>query len=202
MRVSCAHPVPPSGVAADQPGERNRRVLGVVPALGGGKFTDGAAMLAFVAGAAVTIERIIEVVWTVLGGTLGTYWPLSWVRKQTDSLVTSLDSTLGTVQAQAQRVLAQVEGATVWANEQAPRLQSDLSALKERLTELRALTPDNQRLQLIATSAAQYLNGLEKVYADKSPWEWWSRAPSAWTSSRRCSAGRSSATSGRSSPRE
>lgn len=134
-----------------------------------GKFTDGAAMLAFVAGAAVTIERIIEVVWTVLGGTLGTYWPLSWVRKQTESLVTSLDSTLGTVQAQTQRVLDQVEGATVWATEQAPRLQADLSALKERITELRALAPDNQRLQLIATSAAQYLNGLEKAYADKSP---------------------------------
>lgn len=133
------------------------------------KFTDATTMLAFITGAAITIERIIETIWTVLGGTLGTYWPLSWVRKQTDALVTSLDSTLSTVQTQAQRVLVQVEGSTVWAQEQVPKLQSELTALKNRITELKAMAPDNQRLQLVATSAAQYLNGLEKAYADKSP---------------------------------
>jgi hypothetical protein len=44
-----------------------------------------------------------------------------------------------------------------------------MAALKDRIAELRTMAPDNQRIQLVATSAAQYLNGLEKAYADKSP---------------------------------
>lgn len=133
------------------------------------KFADATATLAFITGAAVTIERIIEVMWTVLGGTLGTYWPLGWVRKQTDALVTSLDSTVSTVQTQVERVLAQVEGSTIWAQEQLPRVQGEMKALKERLAELGRFAPDNQRLQLAAASAAQYINGLEKAYSAKSP---------------------------------
>jgi hypothetical protein len=133
------------------------------------KFADATAMLAFITGAAVTIERIIEAMWTVLGGTLGTYWPLSWVRKQTDTLVSSLDATVTTVQTQVQRVLAQVEGSTVWAQEQLPRIQGEMTALRDRIAELRTMAPDNQRLQLAAASAAQYINGLEKAYSSKSP---------------------------------
>jgi hypothetical protein len=61
-----------------------------------------------------------------------------------------------------------VEGSTVWAQEQLPQLREELKALKRRIAELRTMAPDNQRLQLVAASASQYINGLEKAYASTS----------------------------------
>src|SRR5205085_2220341 len=61
-------------------------------------FKNSSEMLAFVTGTAVAIERVIEVFWIVLGGTLGAYWPLSWLRQQTDILTQSLQTTVSEVQ--------------------------------------------------------------------------------------------------------
>jgi hypothetical protein len=132
-------------------------------------FASAAAALTFITAAAMGIERTIEALWTVLGGTLGGYWPLNWVRKQADDLVSSLDSTVTTITAQATRTLAQVEGATVWATEQQARLHADVTALSARLTELKGMATDNQRIQLAAASAARVVNGLKGAYEDQSP---------------------------------
>src|SRR3712207_395458 len=43
-------------------------------------FRDAANALAFTTGTAIGIERSIELMWTILGGILGTYWPLTTVR--------------------------------------------------------------------------------------------------------------------------
>src|SRR5688572_14045797 len=57
-------------------------------------FRDAAAILTFITGAAVAIERIIEVMWTIFGGVWGTYWPLSAIHKQVKGMVEDLDSAL------------------------------------------------------------------------------------------------------------
>src|SRR5262245_36701140 len=61
---------------------------------GNAGFKDEAAALAFVSGAAIAIERVIEAFWTFLGGWLGSYWPLSAITKQVDTLVGELDTAL------------------------------------------------------------------------------------------------------------
>ncbi|MBA3943386.1 MAG: hypothetical protein H0X37_02350 [Herpetosiphonaceae bacterium] len=65
-------------------------------------FKDATAALAFVSAAAVGIECIIETAWTVLGGIIGTYWPLNAVGKQVNALVDELSAALEPFQATLQ----------------------------------------------------------------------------------------------------
>jgi hypothetical protein len=71
-----------------------------------GRFKDGSTALVFIAGAAVAIERAIEALWTILGGTLGAFWPLNWVRKQVDALTVSLGSSITLVITQVTATLS------------------------------------------------------------------------------------------------
>src|SRR5215216_3141306 len=57
-------------------------------------FKDAATTLAFIGGAAMGIERVLEAFWTFMGGVVGTYWPLNVINKQVQTLVVDLDSAL------------------------------------------------------------------------------------------------------------
>jgi hypothetical protein len=133
------------------------------------KFVNATAALAFITGAAVAIERSIEASWTALGGTLGTYWPLNWVRDQARALTDALDGMLGPVRAQMEQVLQKVEGQTDLAVAQVSRVNTELQALSARIKELETMAPDNQRLQMVVNAAAQQLDGLQKAYGKESP---------------------------------
>jgi hypothetical protein len=57
-------------------------------------FRDAAAALTFMGAAAVAIERAIEAMWTFLGEVLGSYWPLSVIHQQVDTMVKDLNSAM------------------------------------------------------------------------------------------------------------
>ena len=132
-------------------------------------FPDSMAALAFITGAAVGIERTIEALWTMLGGLLGSYWPLNVINNQVLTLSDELDTSLKPFHEEA---IKKIEEAKKIANldpaikkrlEDAP---ADIKRLKKRFDELQRLAPGNQRVQLLAAAASQNVDYLTEKYGD------------------------------------
>src|SRR5688572_26291083 len=62
--------------------------------------TDSAAMLAAITASAVGIERVMEGFWTVIGQTVGSFWPLTRVHTQMKEFVDTLNVKLQPVYTQ------------------------------------------------------------------------------------------------------
>lgn len=80
-------------------------------------FKDSAAVLTFVGGAAVAIERTIEALWTVVGGVAGTYWPLNLINTQVKTMVGELDQAIQPIYEDAQKMIEAVGKEQHWADE-------------------------------------------------------------------------------------
>jgi hypothetical protein len=135
-------------------------------------FADAAATLAFITGAAVAIERVIEMLWTTLGGLLGTYWPLKPISEQVNKLVDDLDEALGPFHAQATFTLEHVQANVEHKDAVLAELISEMRRKGARFNDLKNLatrTPDGQRIQLMAASASQTVDLLTQKYGDAVP---------------------------------
>jgi hypothetical protein len=132
-------------------------------------FKDAGLALTFITGSAVVIERLIEAFWTIIGGALGAYWPLSEVGGQVSVLTQELNKSLVPFQEQASARIEELKKAGNLAKEQIDRLNeasADIDRLKGRIAELQKLAPDNQRMRLLAAEAAQNVAYLRDKYGD------------------------------------
>ena len=131
-------------------------------------FQNATAALSFITGAAVGIERTIEAMWTMLGGLLGTYWPLNVVNMQVLALTGELGNSLKPFH---EELIEKVEEAKKTVTDPAikKRLEdapADIERLKARFDELQNLAPGNQRVQLLAAAASQNVSYLKAKYGD------------------------------------
>jgi hypothetical protein len=132
-------------------------------------FQDSATTLAFIGGAAMGIERILEAFWTFIGGVAGTYWPLNVINKQVQTLVVDLDSALKPFHEEALKKIETLKKASNIATEELERLnkaENEIGALKARFDDIKKLAPDNQRVQLLTAAASQNVAFLQEKFAD------------------------------------
>jgi hypothetical protein len=132
-------------------------------------FKDGATTLAFIGGAAVGIERVLEAFWTFMGGVVGTFWPLNVINKQVQTLVVDLDSALKPFHEEALKKIEALKNAGNTTEEELERLkkaENEIGALKARFDDLKKLAPDNQRVQLLTAAASQNVAVLKEKFGD------------------------------------
>jgi hypothetical protein len=132
-------------------------------------FKDAATTLAFIGGAAMGIERVLEAFWTFMGGVVGTYWPLNVINKQVQTLVVDLDSALKPFHEEALKKIAALKNASTTTATELERLnkaEHEIGALKARFDEIKKLAPDNQRVQLLTAAASQNVAFLQEKFAD------------------------------------
>jgi hypothetical protein len=127
-------------------------------------FTGTAAVLSMITAVAVGIERIIEAFWTIIGMTKGAFWPLNLINEQVNGMVNNLDDKLRPVYEEAEKAMNELAEAEKWTTEKLAEAKKELDELKARTTQLKALAPDNQRVNMIAASAFQSISLLEKKY--------------------------------------
>jgi hypothetical protein len=143
--------------------------VGITPQ-GTAGTVDGAAMLTLIAGAAVGIERAIEVVWTVVGSWLGTWWPMNIVNDRLTKLTDELDGVVDGFYGQAEAALAFAQGQgklTAEALEAARAELGDFKAqLAAQLEELKRLAPGSQRVNLVSASVLASVNKVDVRYGD------------------------------------
>jgi hypothetical protein len=139
-------------------------IVALVAPTTNGAFQTSAATLAFITGAAVAIERAIEAGWTVVGGIKGSYWPLNVVGNQVNTLVTNLDTALQPYYQGATDAVETLSKAGQWSQEQITSATTEIEQFKQRFRDLKALAPDNQRIQLLVAAAAQNVAYIEQKY--------------------------------------
>jgi hypothetical protein len=127
-------------------------------------FAGSAAVLSLITAAAIGIERIIEGFWTIIGMTKGAFWPLNLINEQVNGMVNSLDEKLRPVYEEAEKAMNELAEAEQWTTEKLKEAKKELDELKARTAQLKALAPDNQRVNMIGVSAFQGVSFLEKKY--------------------------------------
>ena len=130
------------------------------------RFKDAAAALAFITGAAVAIERVIEAFWTFVGGVSSGYWPLKHIREQVNRMEDDLDAALQTVVADATAALEQAGRTAEEVSAAAADLNAQLTKTQAGLAKVRTLAPDSQRAQMLATLAARNLAYVQGRYPE------------------------------------
>lgn len=127
-------------------------------------FKDSAAAIAFIDGAAIVIERIIELFWTIIGGIWGTYFPLNIVNNQVKTMVNELDSSLMPIYQQARNAVEELSKAGKLTGDALANAKAEIDELEARFVEVKNLAPDNQRIQLLTAAASQHVSYLEQKY--------------------------------------
>jgi hypothetical protein len=122
--------------------------------------------LTLIAGAAVVIERILEGLWTFVGMTRGTKWPLGPLSDQFTAMLGNLDTTLSPFYKEADAALQRVAQAQGWTQARLEEARQELGQVQAQVTQIRSLAPDSQQVELVATSAAQVVGYLESKYQD------------------------------------
>lgn len=130
------------------------------------RFKDAAAALAFITGAAVAIERVIEGFWTFVGGVSSGYWPLKHIREQVNQMEDDLDAALATVVADATTALQAAGKSAQEVSAAAVDLNAQLAKTQAGLQKVRTLAPDGQRAQMLATLAARNLAYVQGRYPE------------------------------------
>jgi hypothetical protein len=130
---------------------------------------DAAATLTFITAAAVGIERTIEAMWTVVGGVVGTYWPLNTISRQVQTMVDDLNNALKPFHDKSALGLDLLAQNGKLTPQQLADAEAEITRMKARFDSLLSLTPDNQRVQLLAASASQNVAYLYKKYGKALP---------------------------------
>jgi len=131
-----------------------------------GRFKDAAAALAFITGAAIAIERVIEGFWTFVGGVSSGYWPLKQIREQVNRMEDELDTALSSTVTHVTTALTAAGKSVAEVDAAAADLNARLTQTKQGLERVRSLAPDNQRAQMLATLAARNLAYVQEKYPE------------------------------------
>ena len=126
-----------------------------------------AAMLALVGAAAIGIERIIEMLWTTLGQTTSNQrWPLNVVGAEVSRLVSDMNEDLKPFLQKVQEGIDEAGGAAEAATERLRAARETVDDITSRISELRALAPENPRTREAAAAASRGIGFLEGAFPE------------------------------------
>lgn len=131
------------------------------------RFESTTAALSLITASAIGIERLIELFWTYIGQTRGSWWPLRSASEQINGMVSDFDELLKPVYDQVNGIIEKGAGLGIdggWPEERVKAAKAELDKLEKNLRWIQQLAPDNQRLQLVAAQAYQNISYLNAKY--------------------------------------
>ncbi|MFL5805228.1 MAG: hypothetical protein ACJ8CR_26240 [Roseiflexaceae bacterium] len=123
-----------------------------------------AAVLAAITASAVGIERVLEIFWTAIGLTVGSFWPLTRVHQQMDDFVKNLNAKLEPVYQHAKAEINKLSAKEQWAQERIDAATGQISSVRESLSQFQNMEPTNQRSRVMISVADQAITNLEGKY--------------------------------------
>lgn len=129
-------------------------------------FADNAKILAMITALAVGIERLIELFWTVVGMTKGSWWPLGLINEQMGGLVKGLDEQFQAVSDDALATMKKLEKDGELVEKRSKEAKKELDALKSQIKKFQELAPNNTQINLAAATTFQGINYLSKKYPE------------------------------------
>jgi hypothetical protein len=132
----------------------------------GNVLLTAAAALSVVTVAAVGIERAIELIWTMVGMTKGTWWPFNLMNERVAEIEAGLNDVLTPIQNQAQLLATGAAQGTKLNPEDVAVVEKALNDIRQQMAQLQVMAPSAQRANLIAATALQGVSYIEQRYPD------------------------------------
>ena len=149
-----------------------------------GSLVTAAAALTVVTVAAIGIERALELIWTMVGMTKGTWWPFKLMNERVTEIEGSLNEVLTPIQKQAELLAQGAVQNTKFSAEDVAVVEKALDEVRQKMAQLQTLAPSAQRANLIAATALQGVSYIEQRYPDlQAATAPSTRRPSAWRTS-------------------
>lgn len=137
---------------------------------------NAAAVLAMVSLVAVGIERFIEMFWSLISSFKNGWWPLPEIAAAVDDLVEEANQVARPAFAAAIAGLEDAKQAVGVGQAEVDRLQVEIAKVqaeerqyKAQIARISSLAKNNQRVQLVATTAFQAANRLDTAYGAIMP---------------------------------
>lgn len=114
--------------------------------------------------AAVIVERLLEFLWTIVGLTKGTFWPLNRINAQADAIVEDLNRALTGYQKQAQHSVNVLRGLGQFTDHAAKDARGEIAKLATMAADLKAAARDKGQIGAFANAASQHISYLQAKY--------------------------------------
>lgn len=135
-----------------------------------------ASVLAMVSIVAVGIERFIEMFWSLMSSFKNGWWPLPEIANAVDALAEETNQVAKPAFAAALAGLAEAKATLAEADKKREVLEAEIERVrteeqtyKDQIGRISSLAKDNQRVQLIATTAFQAAHRLDTAYGSVMP---------------------------------
>lgn len=127
-------------------------------------FANSATALAAITAATVGIERVLEVFWTAIGMTLGSFWPLTRVHELMQRFTARLDTELEPVYKQAKQAIGQVSQTEQWGEQRITLAEKEIEDIKKSLLQFQNLAPNSQHVNFMIAAATRAIGDIEAKY--------------------------------------
>lgn len=142
-----------------------------------GAIDGGAAsVLAMVSIVAVGIERFIEMFWSLMASFKNGWWPLPEIAKAVDTLAEETNQVAKPAFAAAIAGIEEAQKAVADGSAEFDRLKAEIDKVRDeekkykaQIKAISSLAKDNQRVQLVATTAFQAAHRLDTAYGTLMP---------------------------------
>jgi hypothetical protein len=123
---------------------------------------DQASALVLITGAAVAIERLLEIFWTAIDATKGSFWPIRLV----DEVVAQITAEVSGPVSKLAMAVDDAVAAGNLVDSRAADAQRQITYLQNDIAKLNTLAPSSPRAQLIVSSVAPRLTALQESYPE------------------------------------
>jgi hypothetical protein len=126
---------------------------------------DPASALLVITTASVAIERAIEYFWTLVEMKWGSFWPLSAITAQANSLTDQLGKSIDPFIVHANAAVTALEGAGAYGKDEAKKLGDFLNTTDDQLQALKKSATGSQRIASYASAASAAVNSINAQYS-------------------------------------
>lgn len=142
----------------------------------GGIDGGAASVLAMVSIVAIGIERLIEIFWSMIGSFKNGWWPLPEIADAVDRLTEEANQIAKPAfqaaldgLAAAQATLQEGDAQRALLDAEIARINVEVQAYRDQIASVGSLAKNNQRVQLVATTAFQAAQRLDTAYGSVMP---------------------------------
>jgi hypothetical protein len=125
---------------------------------------DATAALVLITAAAVGIERILEVFWTFVDTTQGTFWPLTAIDAKVTELANEITDDAKGPLKRLKTDLDATRRTFYWTDEQVAAASGEIENLRKKVEQLKSLAPNSDNATMMTAVTTRGLNAVSAKY--------------------------------------
>jgi hypothetical protein len=138
--------------------------VAAVTSPGSNQGIPAASALVLISAAALGIERVLEVFWTFIDSTGGSFWPITSLDRAVNNLANSISEGVGAPLKNLDDAVEQLKNAGKLTGDVAKQVPDEINSIRSGIAQLQLLAPTSDRAKVIADYTTRGLNAVAKRY--------------------------------------